>query len=99
MDRRAAPWRGKRASDVPVLSKSLIGVCLLRGLIRVCMPFAMAICLLPGALRAYQQSETANGSTQQTTLMAKDSSCFGRVVGQVNFPGFVGLEVTMLQNL
>jgi len=63
------------------------------------MSIAMAVCLLPGALRAYPQSETTSGSASQPPLTAKGSPCFGSVVTQVNFPGFFGLDLTMLQNL
>ena len=72
---------------------------MLRGRIRVATSIAIALCLWPGPLRAYQQSETTNGSAEGSTLMARDSSCFGGVVGQVIFPGFVGLDLTMLENL
>ena len=72
---------------------------MLRGLIRVSMSIAMAVCLLPGASRAYRQSITTNGSAEQGPFPRRGSSCFGSVVGEVNFPGFVGLDLTMLQNL
>lgn len=72
---------------------------MLRGLFRVSISIAVALCLLPGSMRAYPRSQTTNGSVGQTTQTPRDSSCFGGVIGQVNFPGFIGLDLTMLENL
>ncbi|HEX6805456.1 MAG TPA: outer membrane protein assembly factor BamA [Terriglobales bacterium] len=74
---------------------------MLRGLIRASISIAVAACLLPGMLRANQQSRSpsATGSAPDTPITAPESSCFGGIVSQVNFPGFNGLDLTMLQNV